>query len=243
MSNIIQTLWIGNHLSVMERLSLKSFVDNDMEIHLYCYDEIDNVPEGVVIKDGSEILPKEDIFAYKVGPGKGSYSAFSNFFRYKLLNLKGGWWVDTDMVCLSKWNFEEEYVFITEEDYGTGKSVVNSGAIKAPKGCEIMEWAYQECLKHDREKLQWGTVGPKLLGEAVEKFKLNMYIRERQEFCIIAPFRSSLFTVKLNEMNFPEQVVGLHLWNEAWRRLGLDKHATYHHNSIYERLKRKHKVV
>ena len=57
MNNIIQTLWIGDTLSPMEILSLNSFVKNDMEIHLYCYVDIKNVPTGVVIKDGRDIIP------------------------------------------------------------------------------------------------------------------------------------------------------------------------------------------
>ena len=57
MSNKIQTLWVGNKLSTMERLCLSSFVHNDHSIELYSYEDIENVPDGVVIRDGNEILP------------------------------------------------------------------------------------------------------------------------------------------------------------------------------------------
>jgi len=50
--------------------------------------------------DGNQIIPEHEAFTYKNGPGSGSYSAFSNLFRYKLLAQKGGWWIDMDMVCL-----------------------------------------------------------------------------------------------------------------------------------------------
>ena len=36
-----------------------------MEVHLYCYENIKNVPVGVIIKNGRDILPEEDIFAYQ----------------------------------------------------------------------------------------------------------------------------------------------------------------------------------
>ena len=35
MSNIIQSLWIGTELSNLERLSIKSFIDNGHTYHLY----------------------------------------------------------------------------------------------------------------------------------------------------------------------------------------------------------------
>src|SRR5262249_54280435 len=44
---------------------------------------------------------QDKVFVYQAeGFGKGSPSAFSNYFRYKLLAEKGGWWIDTDVVRL-----------------------------------------------------------------------------------------------------------------------------------------------
>ena len=98
-------------------IGVSSFIKNGHEYHLYTYSDIKNVPEGTIIKDGNEILPEDSIFTYKYGEGRGSVSAFSNVFRYKLLFDKGGYWVDTDVVCLNKWNFENhDYVFASEED-------------------------------------------------------------------------------------------------------------------------------
>ena len=91
MNRVIQSLWIGKELSKMEQLCIKSFLKNGHEFHLYTYDTINNVPEGTVIKNGSDILPKNMIFTYSSGPGKGSVAAFANFFRYKLLLDRGGY--------------------------------------------------------------------------------------------------------------------------------------------------------
>ena len=57
MSNIIQSLWIGEALSKMEQLSIKSFRDFGHEYHLYTYGTVKNIPEGTVVKDGNEIVP------------------------------------------------------------------------------------------------------------------------------------------------------------------------------------------
>ena len=74
--DIIQSLWVGERLSTMERLCLSSFVKNGHEVHLYTYSDVEGIPEGVQVKDGSEILPEDMIFMYKEHK---SYSAFSNY--------------------------------------------------------------------------------------------------------------------------------------------------------------------
>src|SRR5205823_1893528 len=56
-NRIIQGLWIGPQLSIMEQLSIASFLRNGHDYHLYIYNELPNVPKGVVIRDASEILP------------------------------------------------------------------------------------------------------------------------------------------------------------------------------------------
>ena len=95
----------------MEIISLNSFVKHGLEIHLYCYKDIENVPKGVIIKDARNILPESEIFTYK----NGSYSAFSNLFRFTMLDKVGGYWVDTDFVCIKKFNFKHLNTVIVSE--------------------------------------------------------------------------------------------------------------------------------
>ena len=94
----------------MEHLCLKSFVENGHTVHLYTYDKIGNIPDGVIIKDGNEILDKSEIYTYK----NGSVSAFSNLFRFTVLYKKGGYWIDTDLLCVKPINYKEEFVFSSE---------------------------------------------------------------------------------------------------------------------------------
>src|SRR3954451_20135313 len=132
MSEVIQGLWIGAELSIMEQLSIASFLENGHEYHLYVYDAVKNVPARAVLKDANEILPASRIFQYK---HQASYAGFANFFRYKLLLERGGWWVDTDVICLTPFDFAEEHVFATE--MCRGEEVVTSGIIKAPVGSPL----------------------------------------------------------------------------------------------------------
>ena len=45
MSEKIQSLWIGNTLSNVEKLCINSYIKNGHEFDLYTYGEIDNIPE------------------------------------------------------------------------------------------------------------------------------------------------------------------------------------------------------
>jgi Glycosyltransferase sugar-binding region containing DXD motif len=147
MNRIVQGLWIGPRLSTLEQLSIASFQQNGHEYHLYVYDEPQNVPAKTVIKDAREILPSSSIFQYREYK---SYAGFANFFRYKLLLQRGGWWVDSDTVCLKQFDFPEEHVFATE--LCNERELINCGAIKAPKGSPVMAYAWEVCRTKNPEQ-------------------------------------------------------------------------------------------
>jgi len=102
MTERFQSFWFGETISPYQRLAMKSFIDHGHEYVLYAYDKFD-VPRGVELRDAHEILPRSRVFFYGegAGVGRGSVSAFSNLFRYRLLHERGDWWVDADVVCLS----------------------------------------------------------------------------------------------------------------------------------------------
>ena len=43
---IVQSLWVGSNLSLMEVYSIKSFLKTGHEFHLYIYEPIQNIPKG-----------------------------------------------------------------------------------------------------------------------------------------------------------------------------------------------------
>jgi len=233
MNKIIQGLWIGPELSVMEQLSISSFLRNQHEYHLYVYDEPTNIPAGTVVREASEILPASQIFQYKHFP---TYAGFANFFRYKLLLERGGWWADTDTICLKPFTFPEQHVFATE--ICDGQEVVTSGIIKAPSGSPAMAYAWEVCQTKEPDKLGWGETGPRLMGQAVERFSLDRYREPAHVFCPLdyANWRQVLEPVWTEALL--EGSSAIHLWNERWRAAGQDKNARYHPNCLYEKLKR-----
>jgi hypothetical protein len=232
MSDVVQSLWIGPRLSAMERLSIESFLRHGHEFHLYTYDAVEGVPAGAVIREGREILPKERIFFYRDFP---SVSGFSNFFRYKLLLDRGGWWVDADMVCLRPFVFDTPHVFASEVSKGV--TCVSSGAIRAPRGSEAMSWAWDVCQSKDPSTLRWGETGPALVATAVERFSLQNAVQPPEIFCPL-PYADWHRLLDADAPPLPGTSVALHLWNEMWRREGCDKDAAHDPRCLYERLKR-----
>jgi hypothetical protein len=232
----INSLWIGPKLSDLEVLSIKSHLFQGHKYNLWCYDVPENVPIGTDIMDGNEILPKEEIFQYQVGRGKGSYSAFSNSFRYKLLHEKGGWWSDTDVVALKPFDFESDYVFASERTQ-IGGTHPTTCVIKAPKGSEMMDFCFKESMKHDKSTLEWGTIGPSLIKKAIFSYRKANQVQDPSVFCPVDWFCPGLDSFSSDEINLTKSY-SVHLWNEMWRRKGIDKNEKQEENTLYEKLKR-----
>ena len=234
LNKTIQGLWIGPELSLMEQLSISSFLHNGHDYHLYVYDEVKNIPAGTVIRNANEILPAARIFQYKHRP---SYAGFSNFFRYKLLLERGGWWADSDTVCLKAFDFSEEYVFSSQINHW-GVEEVNNGLIKVPSGSSIMAYAWKVCESKNPNRLVWGETGPKLMARAVRKFSLKGYKKGSRVFCPVN--YEEWQTVLQPNVGVPldDRTFAIHLWNEMWRLAGQDKNAQYHERCLYEKLKR-----
>lgn len=235
MNKLIQGLWIGPELSVMEQLSIASFLQNGHEYHLYAYHELKNVPSGTSVKDANEILSSSKIFQYRDQP---SYAGFANFFRYKLLFERGGWWADTDLICLKQFDFPDEYVFSSEMD--RGMEVITSGIIKAPPGSEVMAYAWDICRQKDPAELKWGETGPRLMGEAVSKFSLERYQKSHKVFCPLGYDEWQRLIEPGASICQDRDVYAIHLWNEKWRAAGQDKNAQYPEDCLYEKLKRRY---
>jgi hypothetical protein len=228
----IQSLWVGDALTPMERLSLSSFVAHGHDVDLYVYDDIANAPSGVTLRDASSVLPRSAIFRYA---DSGSLAGFSNFFRYKLLLERGGWWVDTDVVCLRPFNFEREYVFAGE--LSKHMPVVASCVIRAPIGSPAMEQAWRVCAASDPSTLEWGETGPRLCAKVVAANGLESFVEPPVTFCPI-PFHEWRFLIDPDaNLSLPADAYAVHLWSEMWRRSDVDKSSEFDPRCLYERLK------
>ena len=248
---VIQSLWIGEQLSVMERLCIESFLQNGHPFHLYVYSDVAGIPKGTVLKDANQIVGADKIFKYK---DRDSYAGFANMFRYKLLFERGSYWVDMDYVCLAPFEAESEYIFVTVEDREAATKhlrpyEIQNCLIKAPAGSEIMEYCYNKASKRNPEELQWGDTGHYLLDPAIGEFGLDGFVVKPEIFCpvhwedwkkLVSGFFLTSWIERLRMWRFNARAV--HLWNEMWRVNGVDKRGDFPRYSIYETLKRRYSV-
>lgn len=261
-SNLIQSLWIGGDLSKVERLCIQSFIDHGHDFHLYAYEEIRNVPQGANILDARTIVPESKIFRYKEGWGKGSVSGFADLFRILLLQKNGGWWVDMDIICLKKFDFEADIIFCSsyEGEYG---SCTNNCVFKAPKNSLFLKYCINELGSLNLKTMGFGMAGPFLFQKAVKELRLeNMVvpfyyfnpITWRNVGELILGEMSTINRLKeiVRPIIKPNTMIGreinlksytVHFWNEVWRHNQFDKNRKYGSYSLFEQLKRKHQIL
>ena len=257
MKDIIQSLWIGEALSSIEILCINSFLKNGHPFHLYTYSTIKGVPEGTTILDANTIIPKSKIFRY----ANGSVSAFSNYFRYKLLHDKGNWWVDTDVICLKPFDFKEEYVFGIQAD----PININTAVMKFPKGDKHMkvlmdQAAYPNRLRrkdtikmlsrkifnyiYHRNKIaafKWGETGPKLFSKHIQTYNLHSFLQNKNVFYPVHWQEWNVFFEENRNIEnvIKNETVAVHLWNEMYRN-HIDKNEKFKTGSILKHLEHKY---
>lgn len=246
---VIQCLWIGGQLSIIEQLSIASFLKNGHRVHLYTYEGVTGAPKGTEIKDGREILSADRVFKYK---REGSYAGFSNVFRYKLLLDLGNYWVDLDVVCLRPFTLGSEYVFSgaykgRRFSWGGREQFIQSCVIRTPPGAPVMKYCYDTASEKVPDELVWGEIGPNLLQSAVRSHDLTRFVSGHCQFTTIDWPYTERFVSGAPQIAWFERLrpiflrsYATHLHNDMWRRKGLDKNARYPTGSFLETLKRRY---
>lgn len=217
---VFRSLWIGDALSPFERLCIQSFLSHGHGYELFVYDPVANVPASCRVMDARAILPEDLVFRHGEGPGKGSYAGFSDLFRYKLLLDRGGWWVDTDVVCLAR-EVPEPPIALAHED----AALVNGAILRFPSDHPAMQFAYDTACAAGRE-FRWGDIGPRLVTQVVRRFGLERWLVPTQSYypinyrevtTMLRPGKREEVCAKTAGATF------LHLWNEMFRRTAYDK--------------------
>lgn len=103
--SIVNMVWIGDTISPIAALCIKSFIKNRMHIKLNAYNLARGIPQDVELCNANLIIPKK-MYLHTWG----SYAAFVDVFRWKLMYDTGGYYVDTDVLCLQRFDFKDEVV-------------------------------------------------------------------------------------------------------------------------------------
>jgi Glycosyltransferase sugar-binding region containing DXD motif len=232
-------LWIGERLCTMEKLAIRSFLANGHAVDLYCYDHVDGIPEGTTIRDANKILPRTRVFGYAEGFAQGSVAVFSNFFRYKLLLEKGGWWVDTDVVCLRPFDLEDDRLWASERADPPRELIVSTSIIKTPPRDALMAWAWDACQGMNTASVSFGQIGPRLLQAGVDALGVHRFMRPHTFFSPIAFYDWAKIIDGSQIPCLGPESYAVHLWNQMWSANHVDKDAEFPIACLYEQLKRR----
>jgi len=219
-NNVVNGLWIGDELSVVELLTLHSFVRNGHTFQLWLYGPLKNkLPSGVIVRDANEILPQSMVFRYEhpnqYGHGRGSVSGFSDVFRYRLLYNEGGWWVDMDVTCLQPFNIPAPYYFRSHHDLQ-----VVGNVIKCPPKSNLMLHCYTEAaVTINSANTDWHKP-IKILNKHIKENGLETYIHSGNGNPDIW---STVERYIYGNARLRESFMFIHWMNEEWRSRKIDK--------------------
>jgi hypothetical protein len=219
--SVVRSFWFGESLSPIEHLCVKSFLAQGHRFFLYTYDEVENVPDGCELLDAASVLGEDQVFLYEDPHHAGSPAGFSNLFRYTLLDREGGWWVDTDTLCLTSRIPEPEYVFAKETFY-YGNAVMRAPAA-SPLIREMLRRA-KGIVAEQAGSMEYGRIGPQLLTEVVRDLDFADKATDTAAFYPI-PYRHALVTCDPFRRAEVERRVAqstfLHLWTAMFRYWGV----------------------
>ncbi|MBT9245195.1 hypothetical protein KM031_00660 [Gemmobacter fulvus] len=260
----VGTLWIGGSLSWMEQLCLKSFVDQGQKITLFSYEEIPNVPEGVIRRDGREILDTDNFLKYEK---KDSFALFADLFRLHMIRKCPGMiWIDTDVYCQQPMDYDSDYVLGFELP---GRRRVNNAVLGLPADSPLLQalleftadqFAIPEFLKpEEREDYRaaaakgqpvhvsqqpWGVWGPMMITHFVHKLGLLDKVQPLQAFYPVTfPNRMQfLRRAAVVDMSVTKATTALHVWASNKRELGLRHNGLPPADSWFDRACRKHGI-
>jgi len=142
--------------------------------------------------------------------------------------------------------FKDQYVFSYEKNQYGGEKV-GSATMKVPRDCDFIKNCLQESRTADRNNLQWGQIGPKLIDRKVKEHHLEHFVLPSSCFYPVnywekdQAINSEISPSKVAEIQ--SKAYAIHLWNEMWRRERLTgnflnrmvKRFTHHKNRLYAR--------
>ena len=239
---VVHMFWAYGELSKLERLCITSFVHQGYEVNLWNYGTTTNAPQGVILRDASEILPEARVFKNK----SGSYASFSDLFRYKLLNEIGGLYADTDVIALVgpgvflRPTVVTERIRLNEDDWesdGTNNVTVNNNLIynPSPQRGNIIDLMFAVADRFPPEMITWGEIGPQLMSDL-------LILQSGHGYEIMGPLFSNPFVywkcpaaLLKTGVELSSETKFVHCYSSWWSRSRTDQNMIYPKGSLMAR--------
>jgi len=230
---IANFFWDGN-LSELEKNCIKSFHRNGFKVKLWSYDNIKL--ENIESCDANLIMPRVLNLKQELN-GKteeqASIICLSDFFRFKLISMHGGWYFDTDCFCLKD---VSEFKSIRQ-----GKPIVSCKIPDVESLLHIMNGAFwvddffskkifnelEEVVDNSKKEIKsYGFFGAEFLTNFVYRNNLYDYILSSDIFYAINWDESDLM---LNPENIEVAIdrtknsLLTHIWTTPFAEKNIDK--------------------
>lgn len=223
--------WYGPKLPLWNYLCVKSFVDNGFNVNVWTYGELD-IPPGAKLADANIHCEQKYLTSITQAGKPGCLSAFSDLFRWSLLEKEDGWWFDTDCLCLKH---ESEFVKLVEGstivagvEPSYSKDLVASAVLNVPNKqvAHMINMLVDKTLEITNRNISWAQISVQMLTDLIERSPmLANGIVDKSHFCPLAPQEA----VKAADPAYKEELENLtsnsyvyHFWNEMMRRAGVN---------------------
>lgn len=167
--------WHGPPLGLLRHACLNSFIAKGHHFHLYTYQDYAEIPSGVEVKDANEIIPKSNILWYhnQSTGNRFDLGPFSDLFRFKLLSEKGGWWSDTDAICLRS-DISDSQESWCQEHSKWYTDCVGTSQLCLRKDGQLALELYNRALEVSKSPLERReSLGPLLLARTIDDLGLK----------------------------------------------------------------------
>jgi len=246
-------LWIGPTLPPLVGACLRSFLRAGHRVVLHSYRTLSDVPKGIELADANLILPEGKIVRHHRSK---SPSLFSNYFRYRLMCEREGYWIDCDLYCVRPFDFGGNPVFGWQD-----QTTINGAVLRLSPDSDMLRdclalfesrdanfpWVEKRSIRRARFKsffyrkpmisfLPWGSAGPNAITWLAKKHGDDASAQRREVFYPLGHKQAD----RLGRSDFDiESVLAsdtrcIHLWNEMLRQFKTEPEP----GSLLDRLRR-----
>ena len=206
--------WHGGPLPPLVWACMRSFVERGHCLRVFTYDDF-AAPSGVILEDAHGILASPRAL--------DSYEALAkhaDIFRYQLLHKHGGWWVDTDVYCLTDNPPRQAYAWAEQEP-----GIINNAILKFPKGDVLCGQLLAAAMRLQNKSTNWGALGPALMSKIAAGHKDKDRAGSRATFYPWHWLESMFVWVPRARPELERRVKDaqfLHFWTRALHWMGIN---------------------
>lgn len=109
----LSTFWLGPRLPDFQNLCLRSWMAQGHRVQFFSYEPVENVPDGVVLRDAADVTPYRRLF----GPDRQTHIVIrSDLWRLAMFQKDEGVWCDSDVVLLRPIPRPQRFLLAPEHD-------------------------------------------------------------------------------------------------------------------------------